>query len=113
MLVPRAVAVRDDETAAAPHVCDHPVERSFRFGSRLDERLDAEVVAFRRLCEQLVDRPFRLELRLLAGGEHLVRLVLRRLHIRLVEWIDLEVRAGDGDRELPAEELGAQRIRVG
>src|SRR6185437_7791320 len=33
-------------------------------------------------------------------------------HVRLVERIDLEIRAGDGHCELPAEELPAERVRV-
>ena len=49
----------------------------------------------------------------MAGREHLVRLVLRGLHVGLVERVDLEIRAGDGGRELPAEELLAERVRVG
>ena len=49
--------------------------------------------------------------RLLAGGEHLVRLVLRRLHVGLVERVDPEDRAGDRGRELPAEELLAELVR--
>src|SRR5262249_56568828 len=79
----------------------------------IDERLHADVVALLRLREQLLDRALGLELRLLPGREHLVRLVLRRLHVGLVERIDLEVRAGDGDRELPAEELRPERERIG
>src|SRR5207247_1573773 len=38
------------------------------------------------------------------------RLVLRRLHVRLVERVDSEDRAGDRDRELPTEELGAELV---
>ena len=66
-----------------------------------------------RLREQAVDRALRLHVRLAAGCKHLVRLVLRGLHVGLVERVDLEIRAGDRDGELPAEELAAERVRVG
>src|SRR5262249_18764124 len=54
----------------------------------------------------------RLDRRLLAGREHVVRLVLRGLHVGLVERVDLEIRAGDRDRELPPEELRAEVVRL-
>src|SRR5262249_23200494 len=80
---------------------------------RVDERLDRDVVARPGLPEQLVERAARLDVRLAAGREHLVRLVLRRLYVRLVERVDPEDRARDRGRELPAEELLAQLIRRG
>ena len=89
-----------------------PIRRSFS-SVRLDERLHADIVALLRLREQLVDRALGLDVGLVAGGEHLVRLVLRRLHVGLVERVDLEEDAGDGDGELPAEELAAERVRIG
>ena len=39
--------------------------------------------------------------------------VLRLLHVRLVERIEREERAGDGRRDFPADELGAERRRLG
>src|SRR5581483_12293934 len=45
-----------------------------------------------------------------AGGEHLLRLVLRRLHVGLVERVDAEDRTRDRDRELPAEELLSELV---
>ena len=48
----------------------------------------------------------------LAGREDGVRPVLRRLHVRLVEGVDAEDRPGDRGRELPAEELGAEVVRI-
>ena len=79
--------------------------------SRVDERLDADVVAVARLRQQLVERALRLELDV-ALREHLVRPVLRRLHVGLVERVDPEDRAGDGDGELPAEELLPELVRA-
>src|SRR5581483_4339330 len=78
-----------------------------------NERLHADVVALLRLGEQLVDRALRTDVGIAPLGEHLLRLVLRGLHVRLVEWVDLEVRACDCDRELPPEELAAERVGVG
>ena len=109
VLVARPVAVRDHEAALAPQPGDERIE----IGRRVDERLHADVVALARLREQLLDRALRLELRLLPRCEDLVRLVLRRLDVGLVERVDLEVRAGDGDRELPAEELRPERVGIG
>ena len=102
----------DDQAASPAYVRDQRIELRRRVPSGLDERLDAEVVAVLRLREQLVDRALRLELRLLTGREHLVRLVLRRLDVGLVEGVDLEIRPGHCDRELPAEELGAERVWI-
>src|SRR3546814_3248865 len=45
-------------------------------------------------------------------GEDALRVVLRLLDVRLIERIDLEHAPGDGDGELPAEELTAEVIRV-
>ena len=78
---------------------------------RVDERLDADVVAVARLRQQLVEGALRLELDV-ALREHLVRLVLRRLHVGLVERVDPEDRARDGDGELPAEELLPELVRA-
>ncbi len=111
--IARPVAVRHDEAAPRPQVGDERRDPDVVRRRRVDERLDADVVARVRLVEQLLDRRLGAELRLLAGREHLVRLVLRRLHVRLVERVDLEDRTGDGDRELPAEHLGAERVRIG
>src|SRR5581483_12186009 len=55
----------------------------------------------------------RRDVGLLPRREHLARLVLRHLHVRLVERVDAEDRAGDRGRELPAEELLAELVRVG
>src|SRR5260221_6855538 len=105
MEVPRAVAVRDDESAHAAELPNEIVDTTIVVGAWLDERLHADVVALLRLRKQTVDRALRLDLGLLAGREHVIGLVLRRLNIRLVERIDLEIRPGDRDRELPTEEL--------
>ena len=56
--------------------------------------------------------PSRLERPTSPPREHLVRLVLRGLHVGLVERVDAEDRAGDGGRELPAEELLAELVRA-
>src|SRR5581483_3106077 len=64
-----------------------------------------DVVAFLRLREELLRRALRRDVGLGARGEDLAGLVLSRLHVRLVERVDVEDRAGDRDRELPAEEL--------
>ena len=84
--------------------------RSLLLG-RIDEGLDRDVVARSRLCEQLLDRAFRLHLER-ALCEQLTGPVLRLLDVRLVERVDLEDRARDGGGELPAEELGAEVVRV-
>src|SRR5204863_4708261 len=80
------------------------------FACRVDEDQDRDVVAFARLREELVGRPRRLDRRILAGGQDLPRLVLRRLHVRLVERVDAERRAGNRRRELPAEELLSELV---
>src|SRR5581483_5940789 len=81
--------------------------------SGIHERLNADVVALPRLRVQLFRRALRRDVRLLAGGQDLPRLVLARLHVRLVERVDAEDRAGDRDRELPAEELLAELVLAG
>ena len=78
----------------------------------VDERLDADVAPpGLRLREQFVERADRLELRL-ARCQHLVRLVLRGLHVRLVEGVDLEHVARDRGRELPPVELAGEVVLV-
>src|SRR5205085_5234968 len=52
-------------------------------------------------------RPLRLELL-----EQLLRVVLRLLHVRLIERVDAEERAGDGGGELPGEENLAEVERI-
>src|SRR5437870_12444233 len=83
------------------------------FAHRIDEGLYRDVV--RRFCpsQQLVERALGLETRILPRRKHLLRLVLRSLHVRLVEGIDLEDGAGDRDCELPTEELTADRVGLG
>ncbi len=49
---------------------------------------------------------------LLEGFEQSLRLVLRLLHVRLVERIDAEPPAGDRRRDLPQEELFAEVVCV-
>ena len=79
--VARPEAVRDDVPALARTIDEllHLVD-----ARRVDERLDAHVVALLRLREQFLERALRLELDV-AAGEHLVGLVLRRLHVGLIE----------------------------
>src|SRR5438105_13837960 len=101
--VARAEPVRDDAAGLAARALDQRLELALARG--VDERLDADVVALARLGEELVQRSLRARVRLRARGEHLVRLVLGGLHVRLVEWVDAEDGAGDGSGELPAEEL--------
>ena len=81
MEVPRPEAVRDDVAALARTIDEllHLVD-----ARRVDERLDAHVVALLRLREQFLERALRFELDVPAG-EHLVGLVLRRLHVGLFE----------------------------
>src|SRR6266508_372828 len=75
----------------------------------IDERLNGDVIRRLSLAEQLVERALACERGILARGEHLLRLVLGRLDVGLVERVDPQNRAGDRDGELPAEELGADR----
>src|SRR3954447_11053958 len=100
--IPRPVTVRDDETASTAQLAHEVGKAPVVLLRRLDERLHTDVVVLVRLPKEHVDRAVRLDVGLLPRRKHLVRLVLRRLHVRLVERIDLEVRAGDRDRELPA-----------
>ena len=79
---------------------------------RVDERLNRDVARGLRARKQLVQRAVRLQGRLLARGEDFLRLVLCRLNVWLVERIDAEDRAGNSNRELPAEELGADGVRI-
>src|SRR5262249_4819112 len=108
VLVARAVAVRDDETAVAAQ----PLHERAEVDVGVHECLHTDVIPLLGLREQLLDRALWPEVSLLACRENLVRLVLRRLDVGLVERIDLEVHAGDGDRELPAEELRPERVRI-
>src|SRR6266540_4236505 len=108
--VARAKAARDN----APRLmCTLDQRLQLLLAHRVDERLDRDVVRWRGRCQELVQRTFRLELRIVARGEHLARLVLGGLHVGLIEGIDLQDRAHDRDRELPAEELSADRVGIG
>ena len=80
---------------------------------RVDERLDADVVRRRGGLEELLEAwPFVAGRRLVAG-EHLVRPVLRRLHVRLVERVDADDRPRDSGGELPAVELLPELVGIG
>ena len=81
---------------------------------RVDERLDRDVVA-RAAPARAAPRPSPPARHgtVRRTASTLVRPVLRLLDVRLVERVDLEDRARDGGRELPAEELGAEVVRVG
>ena len=84
---------------------------SSRLALGVDERLDRDVVARPRLRRSSSSsEPSRLDVGL-AGREHLVRLVLRGLDVRLVERVDPEDRAGHRGRELPAVELLPELVR--
>ena len=106
--VARAEAARDD---AARLVRPGGKGSQLAFAGRVDERLDANVVTVAHPGQQLVERAARCDVGL-AGGEDLVRLVLRRLHVGLVERVDPEDVAGDRGRELPPEPLLAELVRV-
>ena len=98
--------MRDDATGGLARALGQRGELRVVLGSRIDEAEDGR--CSRRGPPPRGARrraPARLELGLAARGEHRVRLVLRLLDVRLVEGVDLEEGAGDGDRELPAEEL--------
>ena len=99
--VARAEAARDD---AARLVSPGGERSQLSFAGRVDERLDADVIPLARLSQQLVERAARRKVGL-AGGENLVRLVLRRLNVGLVERVDPEHVTGDRSRELPPEPL--------
>ena len=105
--VARAEAARDD---AARLVRPGGEGSQLAFAGGVDERLDADVVALARLGQQLVERAARRDVGL-AGGENLVRLVLRRLNVGLVERVDPEDVAGDRGRELPPEPLLSELVR--
>src|SRR5262249_27025365 len=85
--VARAEAVRDDATGLRAGRLDQRLELLLARG--VDERLDRDVVAWARLCKQLLERAARLDVRILARRQHLVGAVLGRLHVRLVERVDL------------------------
>src|SRR5262249_58013980 len=106
--IPRPEAVRHDVAALA---C--AVDERLHLGDAcgIDERLDADVVAVARLCDELVERALRLEVDVPAR-EDLVRLVLRRLDVRLVERVDADDPARDRDRKLPAKELLPELVRI-
>src|SRR3954469_16541065 len=85
MQVARTEPVRDDATCRRTRLvgeCEHPglVRRR-----RVDECLNADVIALLRLRIELLRRALRRNVRRGAAREHLARLVLRGLHVRLVE----------------------------
>ena len=49
----------------------------------------------------------------LIGGGEFARLVLARLDVRLIEWVDAEDRSRNRRRDLPAEEFLAEVVAVG
>src|SRR3954453_13762377 len=61
-----AVAVGDDEPAAAPQLPDEVVDALVVLLVRLDERLHADVVPLLRLREERLDRPLELQIGLAA-----------------------------------------------
>src|SRR5829696_5077303 len=74
---------------------------------------DCDVVLARLgVREQLVDVTLGGEVDRASTLEQRVGAVLGRLHVGLVEGVDPEDRARDGDGELPAEELLTQLVRV-
>ena len=83
--VARAEAVGDDAAGRLPRSLRERGQLGLGLRRRVDERLDADVVAVVRLREELLDRPLGLDWRVVAGGEDLRRLVLGRLHVGLVE----------------------------
>src|SRR5207248_10365862 len=85
----RAEAVRDDTARLLARTPGEVVEPRLRVVGRVDEGLERDVVTGPGLREEDVRRRLRLELRLLAGVEHLPRPVLRLLHVGLVERVDL------------------------
>ena len=111
--VARAEAERDHAVGRCSDALDERTEPLFL--GRVDERLDRHVVARPRLREQLLHRPFRLcpgDRPPAPAGENLAGSVLRLLDVGLVERVYLEDRTRDRGRELPAEELGAEVVRV-
>src|SRR5919201_1136964 len=106
--VTRAETVRDHTARLTTRSVDQRLELALAGG--VDERLNRDVVSRARLRKEVAERASRLHVRLLSGRQYVVRLVLRRLHVRLVEGVDLKDRARDRGRELPAEELLAELV---
>src|SRR6266404_661371 len=111
--VPRPVAMRDDAAGARAKLAGDLRDAAVVRLRGWHERLHAGVVTLASLGDQRIDRAFILERRVLTRRKHLVRLVLRCLHVRLVERVDLEPPRRDGHRELPAEEFAAKVGRPG
>src|SRR5205823_1002109 len=109
----RAEAVRDDAAGRLPGVLRELLELRLGVGRGVDEPEDRNVIPRLRLGEELLRRSRRLHTRLLPGIEDLLRPVLRALHVRLVERVDAEDRAGAGGGELPPEELLAELVIAG
>ena len=78
----------------------------------VDEGLDAHVVPLLRAVKQFVERALWCHVGILTAAEDLVRAVRGRLDVRLVEGVDAQDGARDRGRELPAEELGPEVVRV-
>src|ERR1044072_2520657 len=91
---------RSSSEARSPAACEWIRRLELRLARGVDGRLHGHVVPRPGLREELVERAARLDVGL-AALEHLVRLVLRRLHVRLVERVDPEDRAGDSRPEVP------------
>src|SRR3954454_9415249 len=73
MEIARPVAVRDDEAALAAELAHEVRDAPVVVLRRLDERLDADVVALLRLREQPLDGALGVDVGLVTGGEHLAR----------------------------------------
>src|SRR6478672_4168386 len=110
--VPRAEAEGDDAARLTADALDQRFEP--RLFGRVDERLNGDVVPLTSPRDERRDVPFgRVRGHSPARSrKELARSVLRLLHVRLVARVDLEDRARDRGRELPAEELGAEVVRV-
>src|SRR4029079_1455713 len=107
--VPRPEAEGDDAVGLRPDPLDERPEPLLLCG--VDERLDRDVVPGLGLLEQPLHPPLWTgDSPLALAGKDLAGPVLRRLHVRLVERVDLEDRAGDRGRELPPEELRAEGV---
>src|SRR5205823_57725 len=87
--VPRAEAARDDAPSLRSGAVRQRGDPLFRIGRWLDKCLDGDIIAWFGPGKQLLRRRFGLELHVVPG-EHLIRAVLRRLHVGLVEGIDAE-----------------------